>query len=137
MSKTSGQCLCGDVAFTADQVESGFHACHCSMCRRWCGSPLFAVSVDGLQFTGEENITHYPSSKWAERGFCKNCGTNLFFLFTPGNSYFMCVGAFDDASQFELKGEIYVDHQSRGDACAGELSLLTEAEFLAKFAPAN
>ncbi len=137
MSKTSGQCLCGDVTFTVEQVETGFHACHCNMCRRWTGSPFFAVSAQGVQFSGETNLTRYPSSEWAKRGFCNSCGTNLFYFFAPTNSYFMCVGAFDDASQFELTGEIYVDHQPQGYAFAGELSRLTEAEFLAKFAPGS
>jgi hypothetical protein len=107
------------------------------MCRRWTGSPFFAVSAQGVQFSGETNLTRYPSSEWAKRGFCNSCGTNLFYFFAPTSSYFMCVGAFDDASQFELTGEIYVDHQPQGYAFAGELSRLTEAEFLAKFAPGS
>ncbi len=107
------------------------------MCRRWAGSPLFAVSTNGVHFEGEDNIERFKSSDWAERGFCKTCGTNLFFYSTPTGKYFMCVGAFDDASQFKLKGEIYVDHQPEGYAFAGQLSRLTEAEFLAKFSPSD
>ena len=137
MTNATGQCLCGAVTFTADHVESNYHACHCSMCRRWTGSPLFGVSADGVAFNGEENLTRFPSSEHAERGFCSKCGSNLFYFFTPTGNYFMCVGAFDDPSIFELKGEIYVDHQPEGYAFAGDLSRLTEAEFLAKFTPAE
>jgi hypothetical protein len=96
---------------------------------------MFAVAADGVEFEGEESIERYKSSDWAERGFCRNCGTNLFYFFTPTGSYFLCVGAFDDASRFKLQGEIYVDHQPEGYAFAGNLSRLTEAEFMAKFAP--
>ena len=75
------------------------------MCRRWNGSVFFAVSADGVQFNGEDDITRYPSSDYAERGFCKQCGSNLFYFFIPTGNYFMCVGAFDDASAHAAAGE--------------------------------
>ena len=77
----SGQCLCGAVTF-AEGVESHVHACHCSMCRRERG-PGMAVAVKSVVFTGEANIERYRSSQWAERGFCKTCGSNLFYLLMP------------------------------------------------------
>lgn len=40
----------------------------------------------------------------------------------------MCVGAFDDASPFELAREIFVDHKPGGYAFAGNLQRRTEAQ---------
>ena len=37
---------------------------------------------------------------WAERGFCKRCGTTLFYFAKPMGSYLMSVGAFDDPERF-------------------------------------
>lgn len=64
-----------------------------------------AAYVGSVIFSGEENIGRYASSDWAERGFCKQCGSNLFYLLKP-DRYIMGAGTFDKQS-FELGGEIY------------------------------
>ena len=54
--------------------------CRCSMCRKWGGGPFFAL--DGQQavtISGEEHVRRYGSSEWAERAFCSECGTHLFY----------------------------------------------------------
>ena len=104
----TGRCLCGAVEFEAEGVETEIHACHCSMCRRWNGGPALAAGVESVRFTGEEHIESYASSEWAERGFCRKCGSNLFYLLKPSR-YIMWIGAFDDAEQFKLVGEICLD----------------------------
>lgn len=129
----SGQCLCGAVRFTADGVETAHQACHCRMCRRWSGGPLFATSADAVRFEGAENLSRYASSDWAERGFCKQCGSHLFYYLKPAEHYHLCVGALDDDSAFELAEEIWIDQKPEGYAFAGNLPQLTEAEVLAKF----
>src|SRR5687768_16408905 len=74
MNSMSGHCLCSAVKFTAEKVETHHHICHCGMCRRWAGGPVFGASASGVKFEGEEHITRYASSEWAERGFCSRCG---------------------------------------------------------------
>ena len=101
----SGQCLCGAVTFEAKNVESQVHACHCTMCRRWNGGPALAVAVGSVTFAGEANIERYRSSEWAERGFCKICGSNLFYLLMP-TRYIIEVGLFNEQN-FELESEIF------------------------------
>lgn len=130
----SGQCLCGAVTFAAEEVETNVHACHCSMCRRWSGSTLMAVRVGNVEFTGGEHIEHYASSAWAERGFCKKCGTNLFYKMHP-DTFIMSVGCFDDLEQFALEGEIFVDTKPAFFEFSGDHSRMTEAEFMASLAP--
>jgi hypothetical protein len=134
---SSGKCLCGAVRFTAAHVESEHHACHCGMCRRWSGSPFFGVHAQGVVFEGAENLGRYASSEWAERGFCRACGSSLFYYLKPSDSYVMCVGAFDDASGFRLTREICIDQKPRGYALAGDHPRLTEAETFAEFAGSN
>ena len=132
MTEMSGGCLCGAVRFTAENVETDYHACHCGMCRRWSGGPLLAASVGSVRFEGEENIASYESSKWAERGFCSKCGSNLFFRVKAADRYVMCFGAFDDPAPFQLVGEIYIDRKPGGYGFAGDLSQQTEAQFIAE-----
>ena len=71
-----GRCLCSAVTFVAEGVAAELHVCHCSMCRRWAGGPTFSTDVGSVTFSGEENIQRYDSSTWAERGFCKRCGSS-------------------------------------------------------------
>ena len=98
----TGGCLCGAVRYEASEppVEAGF--CHCNMCKKARGG-VFAVRAsfrrDRLSFTqGEPKI--FKSSAFAERGFCGDCGTPLFFRFTtPGpyaDSITVSMGSLDD-----------------------------------------
>lgn len=128
-----GQCLCGAVRFTVDSVDPHHHACHCGMCRRWTGGPLLAASVSGATFEGQENITVYDSSDWAERGFCRHCGANLFYRLKQIDQYAICIGSFDDSTQFKLIGEYFIDQKPDGYDFAGDHPRLTEAETIAKF----
>lgn len=126
-----GQCLCGKVTVAAEISETGIHACHCSTCQRWSSSPLFAVGVDEVHFQGEDDITVYDSSDWAERGFCKHCGSSLYYRLKEANHFIVCTGLFDDRSPFKLTGEIYVDENPGGYAFAGDHPRLTGEQFLA------
>lgn len=130
MSET-GKCLCGAVTYTAEDVQPHFHACHCSMCRRWSGGPGFAVAVSSVTISGEENMVAYKSSDWAERCFCKQCGSNLFYRMPESGTTMVQTGSFDDESKFQLDGEIYVDEATGGYAFTGDHPRQTGAEFLA------
>ena len=96
---------------------------------------MMGIATKGVQFEGEEHIQRFDSSDWAQRGFCTQCGSSLFYFLKPMQQYIMAIGAFDDLSAFKLVGEIFVDHQPPGYAFKGELERQTEAEFLAQFAP--
>jgi hypothetical protein len=134
MVNASGGCLCGAVRFDAAGVETAFHACHCPMCRRWSGgSPFFGATVASVAFASTENVGRYASSSWAERGFCKQCGTTLFYYLKPASQYTLSVGTFDDQKPFELVREIFIDHKPAGYALAGEHPRLTEREVLAAY----
>ena len=130
MSAT-GRCLCGAVTFTAEDVETHVHACHCAMCRNWTGGPMLAAQVGRVRFSGESNIKTYASSEWAERGFCAECGSTLFYRLKQPEMYMMATGAFDDAEQFSLAGEIFVDEKPSSYDFAGEHPRMTGAEFMA------
>jgi len=131
----TGRCLCGVVTFTAEHVETEHHACHCGMCRRWSGgSAFFAAATQGLTFASRDQLGVYASSEWAERGFCRTCGTTLFYFLKPTQTYLVSVGAFDDASPFRLVREIFIDRKPPGYAYAGDHERWTEAETFERLA---
>ncbi|MEC9376164.1 MAG: GFA family protein [Pseudomonadota bacterium] len=131
MMSATGQCLCGAVTYIAKDVHYALHSCHCKMCQRWYGGPAFAAPVGSITFNGEEFIRRYNSSDWAERGFCKNCGTGLFFRMKETDRYFVGMGTFDDLALFKLSGEIYIEHKPSAYDFVGDHPRMTGEEFTA------
>jgi hypothetical protein len=78
-----GSCLCGAVAFTMGLPSKWCAHCHCSMCRRAHGAGYVTwvgFAQDQVKFTGDNTqLGWYESSTGAQRGFCKCCGSSLFF----------------------------------------------------------
>lgn len=82
------------------------------MCRRWGGGPYLAVQcATEFSFTGEEHITRFPSSSWAERGFCKRCGSHLFYHFTPTGTHSFPAGLFDNPGMDSMGEQIFIDEK--------------------------
>ena len=135
MSMT-GHCLCGGVKFVAEDVQTEHSACHCGMCRRWSGGAGFmGVGAKKVTFTQSDTLGVFASSDWAERGFCKACGTPLYYFLKPKKSYTMNVGTFDDPTPFRLVREIFIDKKPPGFAFAGDHERWTEKETFDRFAP--
>ena len=129
----NGHCLCGAVHFTSP-VAKEIGACHCGFCRRWGGGPLLAVHCGpDVQFSGQEHIAVYASSEWAERAFCKHCGTHLFYKLHATGEYFVPAGVFE-TDDFELASQIYVDKKPGYYDFANETPMLTEQQVIAQFA---
>ena len=131
-----GKCLCGAVRFTVKQMTGKLEACHCGMCRKWGGGPLMAVECGAeVSFEGEENITVFDSSDWAERGFCKTCGSHLFYRLKHSNQHQMPAGLFDEQEEFNFDLQVYVDKKPAYYSFANSTKEMTEAEVIEKYAP--
>ena len=127
-----GTCLCGAIEVTApDHAQVGL--CHCSMCRRWSGGPMFAVHCGAeVRFSGAEPVV-FRSSDWAGRGFCGTCGTHLFYHLVPANEYVLPAGLFQDRD-FELASEIFIDEKPGWYALPGDAQKLTGQQVFEMFA---
>lgn len=130
-----GSCMCGAVKVTARGVGHEVGACHCSMCRKWAGGPLLAVECGtDVSFEGEDHIGVFDSSVWAERGFCKTCGSHLFYRLKESREYSMPAGLFDNAD-FVLKSQIFIDEKPAYYNFAEQTHNMTGAEVFAQYAP--
>ena len=130
-----GSCLCGAVRFTTQTMDKSVGACHCHTCRNWGGGPLLAVSCGSeVSFEGEENISIFASSDWAERGFCRQCGSHLFYRLKGNNEYAMPVGLFDDDSQLVFDHQIFIDKKPAFYDFENQTKNMTEAEVFEKYA---
>jgi len=77
----------------------------------------------------------YKSSDWAERGFCGNCGTNLFYRLVESDVHVMSPGSLDDQSELSLTSQIFIDEKPDWYEFANETEKMTGAEVFAKYAP--
>ena len=131
-----GSCLCGAVKISTTSINHHLAACHCSMCRKWGGAALLGVECNhGVSFEGEENIAVYQSSEWAERGFCKKCGSHLFYRFKQNHQYYIPAGIFDNESDLVLEHQVFIDEKPEYYSFANETKNMTGEEIFAQFAP--
>jgi len=132
--------MCGAVSYTVTTPIKDAGACHCGMCRKWSGGVFMSVAVpgDGLEIAGKDHLATYTSSPWAERAFCKACGSNLFYRVTAegpfqGNIH-LGFGTLDDVSGIPFTGELYIDLKPGAYSFAGEgRRQMTEAQVIEMF----
>jgi len=104
------------------------------MCRKWTGGPLLTVSCGSdVQFSGEENIGVYDSSAWAERGFCKKCGSGLFYRVKGNQQHHMPIGLFDNLEGITFEGQVFIDKKPDYYSFANETENMTETEAFEKW----
>lgn len=129
-----GHCLCGAITVTAANAGNGVGACHCGMCRRWGGGPYMEINCGSdVRIDGEENLSVFDSSKWAERGFCSNCGTHLFYRIKETGQHMMPVGLFDNDDDLVFRSQVFIDEKPSFYQFANETEDLTGAEIFAKY----
>ncbi len=116
----TGRCLCGAVAFEAARDRDHADACHCGQCRRWSGNYWASVNVDfaSLKITkGEKKLSWHRSSELVRRGFCKECGSALFWHADQHKDYArriaIGVGALDEPTGVRITEHIFV--RDKGD----------------------
>ncbi|HRQ64903.1 MAG TPA: GFA family protein [Xanthomonadaceae bacterium] len=131
-----GHCLCGAVKVFVKPAGTGIGVCHCGMCRRWTGGPLFALDCGSdLRIEGIEHVRTFASSDWAERAFCGTCGSHLYYRARQSNQHHLPVGLLDDQTPWKLDQQIFIDSKPGFYDLANKTENLTGAEVFAKYAP--
>lgn len=106
----SGGCLCGRVSYRTRGALRGVVYCHCSQCRRQTGHYLAATDVDDsrIEISGETEIGWYAASDFAKRGFCRNCGSLLFWKRNGSERISVTAGSFHEPTGLESQCHIFV-----------------------------
>lgn len=125
-----GHCLCGAVTIRLAGPKQAVEICHCDMCKRWGGAFYSALAGDSFTLQGEDNVATYRSSKWAERAFCKTCGSNIWYRFLPTGNRSFLAGLFDAAADLPVEREIFVDRMANWCELSGEHARLTGEQVL-------
>lgn len=129
-SYRKGSCLCGAVTVNLKLKGDTFGACHCGMCRKWAGSSALAVEGTDVSFIGQDFISVFSSSEWGERGFCKQCGTHLFFRLKSGDFINFPIGLIEDVDHLKFAVQIFIDCKPKNYSFAEPTKMMTEKEFL-------
>lgn len=133
-----GGCLCGAVRFRVDGPMREVVFCHCGQCRRQTG--LYYASTNAadadLTVEGAENITWYQSSAEGRRGFCKHCGSALFWKYVGQDYISIQAGSLDLPTKLTPgyhifcadKGDFYEINDGLPQHAKGTPALATNAD---------
>jgi hypothetical protein len=105
-----GRCECGRVRFEVAAVRDTVTVCHCSQCRRTSGH-LWASThalYNALQFETKDGLEWYASSEQAHRGFCRFCGSSLFYRMNGEDGIGIAAGCLESTAGLRLGKHIFV-----------------------------
>ena len=115
MGNLFGSCMCGSVQYEITGDCREIIACHCVECRKSSGhfTAATATRPDNLVLLSNAGLKWYRASSMAQRGFCAECGSTLFWKPDSGDRVSVFVGSIDGDTGLELKAHIYV--HEKGD----------------------
>ena len=107
----TGSCLCGAVRYAVKGALRPVIACHCIQCRKQTGSYMLATAADNadLRMLDDTELAWYRSSETAQRGFCRQCGSVLFWKRDGAAYTAITAGSIDGATGVPLDGHIHCD----------------------------
>lgn len=110
----SGSCLCGAVRYEVKGPLRDSVACHCSQCRKTSGHYWSATQANtaDLHFTEDRGLAWFQSSEQARRGFCRMCGSSLFWQPAGANTTSIGSGTLDLPTGLRTIGHIHVTNKS-------------------------
>lgn len=133
MREIKGQCLCGAVTVAALYDGGPLSACHCDMCRRHSSSLFIGVAADQSSIVVKGPAKSFRSSEWAERGFCSECGSTLWYGTVHDGARYLGAGLFDNAAGGAISVEYFADQCPEGYRLEGIKKRLSAEATIALF----
>ena len=93
----SGGCQCGAIQYRVNGNMRDVIVCHCGQCQHTHGfAPGYSAARKAeLTVEGEDNIVWYRSSEQGRRGFCRHCGSSLFWALEGRDTVSITAGSID------------------------------------------
>jgi hypothetical protein len=106
----TGGCLCGQVRYEVRGKLRDVITCHCLQCRRTSGHYVAATACRRPAFAivKDETLKWYVAVPGFRRGFCSECGSNLFFEQEGGERVSLAAGSLDEPQGLKIAAQIYV-----------------------------
>jgi len=104
-----GGCACGAVRYRAGGELRPVVACHCSQCRKAFTNygAFTAAARDSLTVEGGGEVSWYDSSPGVRRGFCRHCGSALFWDSSSNAFVSIAAGTLDQPSGLKLVRHVF------------------------------
>ena len=108
-TKWRGSCLCGAVRYRVDGALRSVVNCHCSQCRKQTGHFMAATAAGkaDFQLLEDRGLAWFRASDFARRGFCRDCGSTLFWERDGADYVAIAAGSIDGATGLESVAHIY------------------------------
>ena len=108
----SGGCLCGAIQYTVHGELRDVVNCHCSLCRKFHGhhGAYTAALIQNLEISdSKKQLGWYRSpGNHAQRGFCKCCGSSLFWVLDNDSQISITAGTLNQPTGLQTTTDIYV-----------------------------
>ena len=107
---TEGGCLCGAVRYQVKGRLRDVVNCHCSMCQRLHGNfgPHSKARKVNIAVTRSDGLAWYKTSDIARRGFCRECGSGVFWEPYNLDATGLIAGTLDNSTELKTIGHIFV-----------------------------
>ncbi len=111
---TTGGCLCGAVRFQVSGPLRDVVNCHCSMCQKLHGvfGAHSKAKKNDIAIIEDRGLKWYRTSKIAQRGFCRECGSSLFWQPDEQDSTGILAGSLDQPTGLNTMGHIFVGEKA-------------------------
>jgi len=90
-----------------------------------------------MRISGEQEVARYPSSEWAERGFCSRCGSHLFIRVLATGRLILPAGLFGLDHELRFDHQIFIDRKPGFYTFAEQTKCMTGEELFAQAAQAQ
>ncbi len=110
-----GGCHCGEVRYEVRGKLHDAKMCHCNLCRKLHGhvSSYASVEKDALHLICDEGLRWYRLSDQSDRGFCKECGSSLFWRPVRSQAIAISPGTLDGATGISTSLQMFC--KDKGD----------------------
>ncbi|MFT3708942.1 MAG: GFA family protein [Archangium sp.] len=105
-----GECSCGAVKFELKPPLRNVVWCHCSKCQHWHGGPgpYTTCEKSAVSFQNDVGLTWWRVAKTVERGFCRVCGSSLFYADSNETTWSIAAGSLNSPTGLKTSMHIFV-----------------------------
>ena len=119
-ARATGRCLCSAVSYEVHGPLRDIVLCHCVECLRWSGTAgaFAAAANEHLVVRGDTLrwIESPDSIRHAQRAFCTECGSSMFWRAADAERTGIAAGTLDPPTGLRLTAHIYTNHAPDWDA---------------------
>ena len=109
----NASCLCKGVNLKIIGEFRPVINCHCIQCTKTHGNFASYTSIleENIIFKSKKTLKWFKSSKKASRGFCKNCGSSIFFKRLGSRAISLSVGLLNNPTGLKTISHIFIHNK--------------------------